>query len=584
MNAGSGNNGVIRIGGIAGYFEGSGKIENCLAALSVAYNTSLYRSNVCIGGIAGETGDGTGEKIRINNGLDDNILLDNEGKNGLLIHSVTVTANVSANLNESGFLAIGGAVGKSGQNTMKDIEFTSPSPNTGTVLFYRKNSSMGVTTNCGGIAGEASSTNITDCSFSGVIGLIPTDSGGGDSVNCQVTIGGLAGSYSADDAGNYYINNCNVRGGIRYNSNYNKNIGGVFGFVSDKRTDPNILNLLTISNCFLEGGKIEISGTYAVYAGGFSAFIGTAKINNSGTLGGILSVKTENGAVLAGGFTSSFSGEISNCFSKMNVTVEAAPSIWVYAGGFTGYLEGSSSSISSCYSTGDLRASVQTPVYPACIGGFAGANGYMGEAPLYFGSFDGGTIKDCYALGNVLIDKTGEGLLYAGGFTGSFFCTSGGEIKNCFSTGQISAQSLESNVFAGGIAGRRDTIGGTGATISNSAALGSKVVAAAGTAWVPKTSSHGRIAGSTQEAGELIGNSANKLMQTGSGDYNGTLDYLYGDISEIMKEYAGATRPTSVDNTKHGLDADVLDLMNAAYWQNTLKFSSTAWDLSTPAL
>ena len=590
VNAGSGNNGVIRIGGIAGFFEGSGKIENCLAALSVAYNKSgLYKGDVCIGGIAGETGDGTGEKISINNGLNDNILLDNEGKNGLLIHSVTVTANVSANLGDNArYLKIGGAVGKSGQNTIKDIEYIKSLPDNGTVSLYRSYAPSSVSNICGGIVGDASTTNITDCSFSGVIGLIPTDSGGGDSANFSVTIGGLAGLWGdpgiiSNNFYKYYTNNSRVSGNISFSSGSASRIGGVFGFIYNSNAVQSV-----ITNCFFEDGDILLSGT-SFNAGGFAAQLslnnqnGSIKVSNCGTLGGTLYV-VEAGTVIAGGFISFFESEISNCFSKMNVVVEAVSADQVYAGGFAGYLSRSSSSVSSCYATGDVRASVHTDTFPAFAGGFAGANGYRGEPPTYPGRLYGGTIKDCYALGNVLIDKTGEGLLYAGGFTGSLYGLSGGEIKNCFSTGQISAQSLESNVYAGGIAGRREQDVAINATITNCAALGSKVVAAAGTNTAPKTSSHGRIAGSTQEAGELTGNSANKLMQTGSGDYNGTLDYLYGDISEIMKKYAGATRPTSVDGTKQGMDADVLDLMNAAYWQNTLQFSSTAWDLSTPAL
>ncbi|MCL2068049.1 MAG: hypothetical protein FWG99_11385 [Treponema sp.] len=464
VNATSGSS-ELRLGGIAGYFEGSGKIENCRAALSVDYTSNAHTGLLKIGAVAGETGTGTNEDdgYRIYTGLtvdpsaDPPITADkvNPYLTGILIANVYVPANVNAEKNGvAGYMYVGGVVGSSGENTIRNIEYA------GKIEFIRKNGEFLI--HCGGITGNSGHTNITDCLFTGTIN--PSDGYQTDPITGATNIGGIVGqSYMPSDTSitsNCYINNCLVQGNIELECSRQIYIGGILG--SSSCTPERMMN---ITNCFFEG-NITVSGSYGVFAGGFSGrFDGTHTINNCGVLAGTLDANISSGLVCVGGFTSDFGGILSRCFSRIDIiTVSAGDS---YIGGLLGNLTTGNipSVISNCYATGNIR-SVQNGIattFGVHVGGLIGRK-YRGR------------LLNSYALGNVLADKQGgTGDLNAGGLVGT---NTENDIINCFSTGKVIAQSDSGNAYAGGIAGYRQN-----GTISNSAALGSSVTVKSASTW-----------------------------------------------------------------------------------------------------
>jgi hypothetical protein len=109
-----------------------------------------------------------------------------------------------------------------------------------------------------------------------------------------------------------------------------------------------------------------------------------------------------------------------------------------YVGGFCGYNLGT---ITSCYSTGSVRAEAET----SYVGGFCGYN--LGtitscystgsaSGTNYVSGFCGynlGTITSCYSTGSA------SGTSYVSGFCGRVY--SSGTITNCYSTGSVSGTS-----------------------------------------------------------------------------------------------------------------------------------------------
>ena len=450
----------IRIGGIAGNFEGSGFIQNCRAALPVSYTSGGHDGEVRIGGIAGEIGEGgTANTLPINNGYTGGTAA--QGPNvtlqRLLINGVTVSANVSADKNTRwGIISIGGAVGRSGRNTMNDVVYTN-----GTVSFGRSTSS---TNYCGGLIGHSVLTSVTDCSFSGNIGTINNAQ-----VLGQTYLGGLIGYNVTDQVGVYFINNCTIRTNIEFSGNNSKQVGGIIGW-SDLSAGS-----IIITNCFFERGNIIVRGSATTEAGGFSGWLqGQHIMSNCGVIEGTINVNTSSGAIYVGGFTSDFRGHISNCFSNMNIITRSTT--LSYVGGFIGVLGilSTDSSVSNCYATGTVFSVIESTPSDIFIGGLVGNIRARGE------------IRDSYALGNVLTDsRSGTGSVSVGGLVGGL---SGVGITNSFSAGQVTAQSssASSTIYAGGLVGNR-----TSGTISNSAALGTSV-----TVQTPGTRGVGRIYGS----------------------------------------------------------------------------------------
>jgi hypothetical protein len=525
---GQAGNEYIRLGGIAGYIEGSGKIENCRAALKPIFTSNEQKSEfkpgrtLVIGAVVGETGTGNGESITLDNGY----TYPKPLLNGLLLNEVTIAADVDAQMNSSsGYLYIGGAVGKSGQNTMKNISFTAG----------RAVSSTGTAgpNSCGGIVGRCGTTNILECRFTGNITV-------SDVYNNTVYMGGLVGCFNNNPDGKYYINKCQVWGNIKLSSNFDKFVGGVLGYSLNEGE-------MTITNCFFDGGEISVEGPLGTTVGGFLVrSSGTNNINNCGTFSGIITVNS-NILIDVGGFAAEFTGSISNCFSMIDIITTG--SCHQSVGGFCGKLN-NSSTINACYATGTV-SSIIDGYYQIQIGGLVG--------------YSGGTINNCYAMGNVLADKkSGNGYyVYTGGLVGYTYGNL--NITNCFSTGQVSAQSASDSepdvvyVYVGGIVGNKST--GTG-TIYNTAVLGASVTA---------------LGSGTKNVGRIFG----KNSDTSSNNY--ALNTMVIEDDEYNKPDP-STRPASSSAAgRDGEGVASVVFFTPSFWSGKLSFSSNVWDFSRVA-
>jgi len=542
VDAKSGNSQEIHIGGIAGNFEGSGFIQNCRAALSISYLSSGHSGEVYIGGIAGRTGQGsTNNKLRINNGYS------NDSKdfdiNRLLINGVTISVNLNANKqNSRGVIGIGGAVGISNNNTINDVEFLD-----GTILFNKSSTgSDSLFDRYGGLIGNSNNTNIINCFFSGNIGSVSNQTG------YLARIGGLVGDNTTTTVGEFYINNCTVRGNIELNNIRTIYVGGVIGR-SSKNDNTSISKIIT--NTFFEG-NITVRGSAAIYAGGFCGLfehLGQHTKYNCGVLEGTIDVNTD-GAAIVGGFTSQFTGNISNCFSKIDIIANLFGLSNI--GGFIGNLI-TGSVISSCYATGNILVirDDSTTGQVNSIGGLVGTSG--GNT----------TVSDSYALGNVFVnEQNGNTSIHVGGLVGSLGNNGSGDIINCFAAGQVIAQSRSGEVHAGGLVGQMFVTGGS---IRNSSALGVSV-----TAKTPHNSRNaGRIYG-TPTSGMSNNNYARDDMRLEvSNDYN-TVSFPFWDgVVPVLPDLPPTTyyRYPSLDTvgfaTMHGENASLSAFRNPLFWE-----------------
>jgi len=563
--------GEIFLGGIAGYVKNS-FITNCRAELDVQLIRGGGIGNV--GAVAGFTEGGSGGSITINTnppGKDKS----NTVINQLAVKEVTVAAKVGGNT--SGYaLNIGGAVGSSFDNTMKDIIVSG-----GKVSFERTAVTDGTdgngNTTAGGVTGYAVNSNMEACSFNG--GAFDGDNdifGNIDDINkTAIYIGGLIGD-CITNSGNVYINNCLAKGNIRFNEDEyeekkignNINIGGVLGF-SHYIAGAEKVN---ITNCFFEDGIIKAvcssgnlqaggfcGGLYEDRAPGSSHSENTHNLNNCGAMAGTVEIEVRNYGkyIYAGGFVSQIwlKGITSNCFSRANVISKASGnndkeggSEYDYVhctGGFTGVLAGGST-ISSCYATGTVQSE------------------HNGDRNLTVGGLVGnsaGIIENCYALGNVSADKTGgDWYAYAGGLVGGSWVdpdTPDTVIQYSFSAGQVIAKSALGGADAGGIAGSY-------ILINNTAALNEIVIAKG-----PGRSAS-RIAVDSWGAIGLADNYAIDTMLVEIGDYD---DDITIDVPVLNS-----------DTSVHGKTTEITIFLSAIWWQRTLKFDNKVWDFSTPSV
>jgi hypothetical protein len=546
---------IVRFGGITGYIEGSGKIENCRAGLSTEYTSNGNSSDVRIGAIAGETGEGAVQNTMpfdngynmFYNGIDKFDKLDR-----LLIDGVTVAANVTADKgSDIGYICIGGAVGKSGQNTMNDIKFT-----VGKVLFSGNYDSDKY---CGGIVGNFKQTNLTGSSFSGAI-----ETG---TVDGEIYLGGLVGYiYIPDAAGKFFIHDClMVQTDIKLSGGKIKNVGGVLGGM---RISSSMDITTTITDSYFDGGSIVVEGNArSVFIGGFFgiSYGGGYNIENCGVLSGTINVdhKTEY-SFNVGGFFSENAPEdkrfsnISKCFSMMDIIVKGSFVSYgnINVGGFASYIQ-SDDIIDSCYTAGNITVTIDGNG-DTCIGGLVGLSL--------------GTITNCYALGNIVVDKSGGSgsNICAGGLIG---VNQNGSISNCFNTGQVIAQSATtSQINTGGIVGLyygRFYLPGnipiiTG-KIENTAALGVSITAKS------SNKSIGRIYGSIDVSDAKGSNNyALNTMVIAEGAYDSITPAIRPAVSNA--------------NDSNGQDTASSTFLNQAFWNKTLDFSNAYWNFSRVAI
>jgi len=542
----------VILGGIAGLIEGEGRIENCRAALSVKYTSKGHTGKVNMGAVAGMSSKAL-LSIPVPEG------------SGLILNEVTVAADVSADKRSySGIINIGGAFGKSEQNTLNDITFTAGK----TVSFSRSSNSNDV---CGGIAGSIARTNMAGCLFLGTIDITgATVSVGYPDNESGIWIGGLVGKNDDGNAppkdsgdvfdtirGDYYFQNCLVRGDIKFKgvSIGQLTVGGIFGSSNKYGGDKTSMN---IKDCFFDGGNITIGDkdkkvTAPLFnVGGFiggmeGGGLAHHNINNCGALQGQISINAY-GAVEVGGFTSQFSGTISNCFSRIDINVESEHSGRCNVGGFIGTLDTGDSKINNCYATGNVSVVTQS-TSDAIRNDQPAVGGLVGRAD--------GIIKDSYALGNVMLSDSGYlGPASAGGLVGYNW---DGNINNCFSKGQVSVESdTNPQVYSGGIVGYNKN-----GAITNTAAFGASITAG----------------GNVKAAGRIYGYSTNVLAVSAK-------NYALKTMSVEESEY-DSTVLTSVIldkglNAKDGQDTPSSTFLSQSFWNTTLDFVS-GWDFSRVA-
>ena len=124
-----------------------------------------------------------------------------------------------------------------------------------------------------------------------------------------------------------------------------------------------------------------------------------------------------------------------------NAYIDISYSDYIYAGGVCGYSD-NGSSITNCYTTGEISASAPASSF---VGGICGwyINGGSSE------------ISNCYNAGKVSASSSKSSVFYpasyAGGICGE---VAGGYINNCYNTGEVFSASVSSDSFAGGICGR----------------------------------------------------------------------------------------------------------------------------------
>jgi len=157
------SSGNVNLGGIVGYID-KGLITNCHAGMSVTLNSGGAGESD-VGAVAGSANGGSGGTIPINIGysytptpgsvtIGPNISLYN-----LAIDRVTVTANVSGGAS-GGTLSIGGAIGKSSNNTVRKIIVSG-----GEVSFSR--TAITAETYVGGVTGSAENSSYGSLLFYG---------------------------------------------------------------------------------------------------------------------------------------------------------------------------------------------------------------------------------------------------------------------------------------------------------------------------------------------------------------------------------------------------------------------------------
>ncbi|MCL2066430.1 MAG: hypothetical protein FWG99_03075 [Treponema sp.] len=525
---------AVWLGGIAGYIEGAGIVENCYAGLPVTCKPGSS-GNANVGGVAGEVRQG---------GID----------------GVTIAANVSADIGANeGWLNIGGVAGISRSNNLRDITFKE-----GVVSFYR-NADRVLSDACGGIVAIAYETNLENCFFAGAVESARSSG----KVSNFTFLGGLIAYNFVKDA-HVTINNCHVQGNIGINYANGGMFSGVVGYmIIEGETDDDEgwistgSGSVTMTNSFFEQGIINFNGFGHTYASGFAGLINGKNnlFSNCGIYEGTLVlevVQTGEDTFYAGGFTSDNYGEISNCFSGIDVIARYEGDSYVSIGGFAG-ANSFGGTISACYAAGTVRALVRNNSIKDLgvnVGGFAGSS-YIG------------TIENCYALGDVLADKqAGATGLTVGGLVGWI---GDSKISRCFSTGQVCAQNSVIGVNAGGIVG-----GSNDSTIECTAALGGKVASASG-------GGAGRIAGYAD--GGLSNNYAIDTMFTSNdGSYVSGLKFLEDDVDSIMGNFPEWIPSGTADNNVHGETKSISDFQSAVFWQRELGFSNTVWDFSTPAV
>jgi hypothetical protein len=429
-------------------------------------------------------------------------------------------------------------------------------------------------------------------------------------------------------------------------------IGGVLGYAAGVTGYP-----VNVENCRYEDGGITASlntnpVTADFYIGGFAGYLGGAGITNCGSSSPMTMTGKTYGTVRAGGFVgqlernpalgSSDFKELENCWAAGDINIGDAGGA-LAAGGLAGESRTSHQDnpavITRCYAAGDVTAvssgigennsgisfaagglvgqALSTTISECWAGGEVYArrdSGYMIDAGGLVGAlgdytyqtdsdadpqlFLNSSIDNCYALGNVLADKTtgdvstiGMGFdraysVHAGGLAGyvriTYNSTQKNKISRSFAAGSVTAQSratsqypFQHDIFAGGIVGHISRYGkdntAAGGDLSYNAALGAGVTVKGGRARIA-VRIYTAISPSLQ-GGSSSNNYALDTMEIGS-------DKNY-DVIFITTTTSNSTEADSVN----GMSVSGSVFRNRSFWTSAsyLGFDSDVWDLSTVA-
>lgn len=193
------------------------------------------------------------------------------------------------------------------------------------------------------------------------------------------------------------------------NLNVNKETdgAGLFGFTGSNSTIRN----LTISS-----GKIELVGTYKYYAAGIAG-------SNQGKIENCVNHASVSGCNYTAGIAGNSRGDLINCSNTgMIMGMENT----------AGIAGGNNANTSFCHNTGNIVGSEYT-------GGLVGV-------------CDGGSIKDCYNTGNVIMTTCPRDYSKVGGVCG--YLT--GMMERCYNTGTVMVNSENDKVrhYSGGLLGK----------------------------------------------------------------------------------------------------------------------------------
>lgn len=218
---------------------------------------------------------------------------------------------------------------------------------------------------------------IVGLSYAGDI-LNCSNSGNIQLINLDGCVGGIIGEMDMETIGT--VKGCNNKGNITIKREQGKvwdYVGGVLGLTS---------NETNISECSNHGNLYDSS-----YYGGPE-------------IGGIV-----------GYFET---GEIRSCYNFGEISTFAG---WVYAGGILGDTYGGGTII-DCYNSGTIKGTTNY-IDSTCSLYIAGISGYTDEL----------TIKNCYNLGDIIVDKMDNGNMIGG-----FACdVMDSNIENCYNYGDI---------------------------------------------------------------------------------------------------------------------------------------------------
>jgi len=319
----------------------------------------------------------------------------------------------------------------------------------------------------------------------------------------MVNIGGIIGYLWGTDTNTntrVSLDDCVYeQGKINVTANDDTFLGGVIGYVD---------NYGAFTKCYSHAAeiKVKIDGSSILVFGGFIGYFYTSEIRDCGNSShiNIDTKSTTTGDVYMGGFAgfiprhSSYMTKLENCWSRGEV--RSFGNGRLYTGGLVGYSQGYESviyMIQQCWATGIVIAEREGDDNKDFFtGGLVGRAEYTqittswasgsvtarkttniggGSVGGLVGGATGGKITNCYALSNVLADKSTAGSssywIAAGGIAGhATEC----DVQSNFTAGAVSVQdSGNSTVYAGGIVGRYPSSG----SVQNNAALGASVTA-----------------------------------------------------------------------------------------------------------